>query len=60
MQLTPYVPPSDGKCKRGCCWTPYGCGLNRICECHPVSYSNYLKELERQKDEQYSRLVFGD
>lgn len=25
---------ADSPCNRGCCWTPYGCGHQKKCECH--------------------------
>lgn len=51
MKIEPYVPPSNGRCGRGCCWTPYGCGKNLTCPCHPVTHAKYLKELEKLHDE---------
>lgn len=30
------VPINDGVCKRGCCWTPYGCGRQKSCDCHEI------------------------
>lgn len=36
----PYVPPAGARpetvtrCKRSCCFTPYGCGRKRACDCH--------------------------
>jgi len=51
MRTEPYIPPSNGICKRGCCWTPYGCGRNLTCSCHPVTHAKYLKELEKMNNE---------
>lgn len=48
MMTEPYIPPSNGVCKRGCCWTPYGCAKNQVCPCHPRTYNNYLKEKEKE------------
>lgn len=47
MKIDPYIPPSNGVCKRGCCWTPYGCGKNLRCVCHPVSHAKWLKDIEK-------------
>lgn len=45
MRLEPYVPEDDGKCSRGCCWTPYGCAHSRLCPCHPVTFNKWMKQM---------------
>lgn len=31
-----HAPVNDGVCKRGCCWTPFGCGRQKTCDCHEI------------------------
>ena len=29
-------------CKRGCCWSPYGCATASECDCHPTPLTDWL------------------
>lgn len=29
-------------CARGCCWSPFGCGKARECDCHPAPLTTWL------------------
>jgi hypothetical protein len=34
FRLEPAPTQKPKPCNRGCCWTPFGCGLRKRCECH--------------------------
>lgn len=37
-------------CRRGCCWSPYACGTQRNCACHPPTLAAWLGAQEPVPD----------